>query len=50
MYTEVEKKLAQQVPWLPISHEKPLSAYRPDVKNFSVHSSGNIFFANIYKN
>jgi len=49
IYTQVEKKLAQEVPWLPISHERPLSAYRPSVKNFAIHPSGNAFLSKVYK-
>lgn len=49
IYTQLEKMLADEVVWLPISHSKILSAYRPNIQNYSYHVTGNISFSEVSK-
>lgn len=48
-YNELEDLVNKEAVWLPISHSTQMAAYGADVKNFSVHPTGNIFFARVYR-
>lgn len=50
LYQRMEDMIARDGVWLPISHARSLAAYSPRLTNFSVHPTGNIFFARIGKN
>ena len=50
IYIEAEKYIASLAVWLPISHANSISAYSPEVQNYSYHPTGNIFFREMYKN
>lgn len=49
LYGQMEEIVAAEAPWLPISHAQSMAAYGANVKNFSVHPTGNIFFSRISK-
>ncbi|NFO11480.1 ABC transporter substrate-binding protein [Clostridium botulinum] len=49
VYGELQDLLAKQAPWVPISYAKQMAASTPNVKNFSVHPTGSIFFKNVDK-
>lgn len=40
IYTQLEKKVAAEAVWLPISHATTLAAYRPNVDGFFFHMTG----------
>lgn len=40
LYTEMEKMVAADAVWLPISHAQTLAAYRPSVQSFYYHMTG----------
>jgi peptide/nickel transport system substrate-binding protein len=40
IYTQLEKKVAGEAVWLPISHAQTLAAYRPNVDGFYFHMTG----------
>lgn len=40
IYTQLEKKVAAEAVWLPISHAETLAAYRPNVDGFYFHMTG----------
>lgn len=48
-YIQIQKIMATDAPWLPISHSIVLAAYSPNVKGFSVHPTGSVFFAGVSK-
>lgn len=49
IYTQLEQNQAANAVWLPISHSKLLSAYRPNVKDFYYHMTGNVFLSGVSK-
>lgn len=48
-YMEIQQIVAKDAPWLPISNALTMAAYKPSVKGFAVHPTGNIFFAGVTK-
>jgi peptide/nickel transport system substrate-binding protein len=50
IYTQVEKLVAQQAPWLPISHADALCAYQPNIHGFFYPVTGTTPFADVTKN
>jgi peptide/nickel transport system substrate-binding protein len=48
-YKEVQKILAKDAPWLPISYALNMAAYNPKVKDFSLHPTGNVFLSGTSK-
>ena len=40
IYLKCEQTLAEDLPVLPLSHAKTVCAYKPNVKDFSMHSTG----------
>jgi peptide/nickel transport system substrate-binding protein len=48
-YVQIQKILSTDAPWLPISHSTSMAAYQPNVKGFSVHPTGSVFFAGVTK-
>lgn len=40
LYKQMQKTIEQEAPWVFISHGKTLSAYRPNVVNFTYHPTG----------
>lgn len=49
LYSDAEKILTEDCPWLKVTHLTVLSAYNPQVKGYAMHPSCNIFFANVSK-
>jgi len=49
IYTQLEKIVAADAAWLPISHALTLCAYRPNVQNFYFHMTGITPFAGVSK-
>ncbi len=48
-YAEIQQIVIQDAAWLPISNALTLAAYKPEVKGFEVHPTGNIFFKDVTK-
>lgn len=48
-YKQILQILSKDAPWLPISNALTLAAYNPNVKGFTVHPTGNIFFKDVTK-
>ncbi|MDP4093554.1 MAG: ABC transporter substrate-binding protein [Bacillota bacterium] len=48
-YQQIQQITGQDAAWLPISHALNMAAYAPNVKEFAVHPTGNIFFKNVTK-
>lgn len=49
IYGELQDKLAVEAPWVPISYAKQMAASGSNVKNFSVHPTGSVFFQKVDK-
>ncbi len=49
IYTDLEKKAAEEAVWLPISHGKTLCGYRSNVKDFYYHMTGVVFLSGVSK-
>ncbi|MFU0833547.1 MAG: Periplasmic dipeptide transport protein [Oscillospiraceae bacterium] len=49
IYVQAQKYLAEQAPWLPISHSTILYAVRPNVEGFNLHMTGMTMLANVSK-
>lgn len=49
VYKQIQQILAKDAPWVPISNALTLAAYKPEVKGFAVHPTGNIFFREVTK-
>lgn len=49
VYTDLEKHVAEQAVWLPISHAKTLCGYRSNVKDFYMHITGVVFLSGVTK-
>ncbi|MGE4274013.1 MAG: ABC transporter substrate-binding protein [Desulfitobacterium sp.] len=49
IYTNLEKIVAEDAAWLPISHAQTLAAYSPKVQNFLYHMTGVTPFAGVSK-
>ena len=49
MYGQMEKIVADDAVWLPISHAQSMAAYGKNVNGFFIHPTGNIFFKNVSK-
>jgi peptide/nickel transport system substrate-binding protein len=48
-YMDIQKILAKDAPWLPISNAIDMAAYNPKVQNFSLHPTGNVFLKGVEK-
>ncbi|MEN6430372.1 MAG: ABC transporter substrate-binding protein [Coriobacteriales bacterium] len=46
-YTACEKYVAERAVWLVISHAEQQAAYRPGVKDFVYHATGNLYLKNV---
>ena len=49
LYHKAEQIMADEAALLPISHAQVIAAYRPNIKNFSVHQVGMTFFKDVVK-
>ncbi|MBE6112808.1 MAG: ABC transporter substrate-binding protein [Peptococcaceae bacterium] len=49
LYSQAEKIVAEDCPWAKFTHLTVLSAYNPEVQNYKVHPTNNIFFVNMSK-
>ena len=49
LYHKAEQIMADEAPLLPISHAQVIAAYRPNIKNFSIHQVGMTFFKDVVK-
>ena len=49
IYAQLEKNQVDNSVWLPISHSKLLSAYRPVVQGYYYHVTGNVFLSSMSK-
>lgn len=49
VYMEIQQLVTKDAAWLPISNALTLAAYKPEVKGFAVHPTGNIFFMDVTK-
>ena len=49
LYSQAEKIVAEDCPWAKFTHLTVLSAYNPEVQNYKVHPTNNIYFANMSK-
>ena len=49
LYRKAEQIMADDAPILPISHAQVVAAYRPNIKNFTIHQVGMTFFGNVVK-
>ena len=49
IYKECEQMVADEQPWLLISHSKNLLGYSPKVKDFYYHPTGVVFFKGVSK-
>ncbi len=48
IYRELERRLAEQVPLVPLVHPRQLGAIRSEVRGFVLHPSGRKLFGNIH--
>ena len=49
VYLSCEQMVADEVPWLLISHAQTLAAYNPAVSGFSIHPTGVVHLAGVTK-
>ncbi len=49
IYEKAEMLIAEEVPFLPISHPQILGAYRPNIENFAIHPVGLTFLSKTVK-
>ncbi len=49
IYADLEKQVASENVWLPISHAKTLCGYRSNVKDFYYHQTGVVFLSGVTK-
>lgn len=49
IYTQLEKMVAEDAVWLPISHTKILSARSTKIQNYNYHVTGNVFLSKVSK-
>ncbi|MGL4345982.1 MAG: ABC transporter substrate-binding protein [Cellulosilyticaceae bacterium] len=49
IYKEAEQYIADLAVWVPVCHTNNLSAHSPQVKDYSYHVTGNVFFKDMYK-
>lgn len=49
IYKQCEEMMAEEQPWLLISHSKNLLGYSPKVKGFYYHPTGVAFFKGVSK-
>lgn len=49
LYSQAEQILAEDCPWLPLTHMTVLSAYNPAVQGYYMHATCNVFFAEMSK-
>ncbi len=49
IYSELQKIVLEEAPWVYLTHATSMAAYRPDVKGFKLHPTGTIFFKGVDK-
>lgn len=49
LYSELQKIVVQEAPWVFLSHSKDMVAYSPKVQNFAMHPTGVTFFRGVSK-
>lgn len=49
IYSDLQKIILEDAPWVYLTHATMLAAYRPEVQGFAVHPTGVIFFKDVTK-
>ena len=49
IYEKAEQIIAEEVPFLPLSHPQILGAMRPNIQNFSIHPTGMTYLDKVQK-
>ena len=49
IYSELQKIVLEDAPWVFLTHATSMAAYRPEVCNFKLHPTGVIWFDDVYK-
>ena len=48
-YGDLQKLLAKDAPWLPLTHATSMAAYKTEVKGFRLHPTGVVYLKNVDK-